>query len=98
MPCEGSEFATTLAGFALGTPEFTLVNTKLVCLSLLAILTLVGHNENYWFTYNCVTPVYKISKIVRALSLAERRVCMRVRKHGCDSRCFVFRAFCHSAA
>ena len=26
---------------------------------------------------------YKITKIVRALSLAERRVCMRVCKHGC---------------
>ena len=27
---------------------------------------------------------YKITKIVRALWLAERRVCMRVCKHGCD--------------
>ena len=26
---------------------------------------------------------YKITKIVRALWLAERRVCMRVCKHGC---------------
>ena len=60
-----------LTGFALGSPEFnssvTLVNSKLVCLFLLAILTLVGHNENYWITNNCVTPIYKISKIVRAL-------------------------------
>ena len=94
LSSEGSEFATTLTGFALGTPEFnssvTLVNSKLVCLFLLAILTLVGHNENYRFTNNCVTLTYKISKIARALWLAERRVCMRVRKHGCDVKMFCF--------
>ena len=33
---------------------------------------------------------YKITKIVRALWLAERRVCMRVRKHGCDIKMFCF--------
>ena len=83
-----------LTGFALGSPEFnssvTLVNSKLVCLFLLAILTLVGHNENYWITNNCVTPIYKISKIVRALWLTKRRVCMRVRKHACDVKTFCF--------
>ena len=36
--------------------------------------------------------VYKITKIVRALWLAERSVCMRVCKHGCDLRCFAFHA------
>ena len=42
---------------------------------------------------------YKITKMVRALWLADRRVCMRVCKHGCEyvnmvvtSRCFAFRA------
>ena len=35
---------------------------------------------------------YKITKIVGALWLAERSVCMRVCKHGCDVRCFAFRA------
>ena len=35
---------------------------------------------------------YKITKIVRALWLAKRSVCMRVCKHGFTSRCFVFRA------
>ena len=34
---------------------------------------------------------YKITKIVRTLWLAERSVCMRVCKHGCDIRCFAFR-------
>ena len=33
---------------------------------------------------------YKITKIVRALWLAERRVCMRVCKHGCDANLFGF--------
>ena len=36
--------------------------------------------------------IYKITKIVRALWLAERRVCMRVGKHGCDVKMFCFRA------
>ena len=35
---------------------------------------------------------YKITKIVHTLRLAERSVCMRVCKHGCDVRCFAFRA------
>ena len=33
---------------------------------------------------------YKITKIVRALWLAERPVCMRVCKHGCDTNLFGF--------
>ena len=33
---------------------------------------------------------YKITKIVRALWLAERPVCMRVCKHGCDANLFGF--------
>ena len=33
---------------------------------------------------------YKITKIVRALWLAERSVCMRVCKHGCDVKMFCF--------
>ena len=32
--------------------------------------------------------IYKIAKIVPVLSLAERRVCMRVCKHGCDVKMF----------
>ena len=37
-----------------------------------------------------VISIYKIAKIVRALWLAERRVCMRVCKHGCDVKMFCF--------
>ena len=36
------------------------------------------------------TVIYKATKIVRALWLAERRVCMRVCKHGCDFKMFFF--------
>ena len=36
--------------------------------------------------------IYKITKIVRALWLAERSVCIRVCKHSCEVRCFAFRA------
>ena len=39
------------------------------------------------------TSIYKITKIVRALWLAERRVCMRVCKHGGG-----FKVFCFSRA
>ena len=39
------------------------------------------------------TSIYKITKIVRALWLAERRVCMRVCKHGSG-----FKVFCFSRA
>ena len=35
-----------------------------------------------------ITNFIKIIKIVRALWLAERRVCMRVCKHGCDVKMF----------
>ena len=41
--------------------------------------------------------VYKITKIVRALWLAERRVCMRVCKHGCDVKMFCFSRANHAS-
>ena len=41
--------------------------------------------------------VYKITKIVRALWLAERRVCMRVCKHGCDVKMFYFSRANHAS-
>ena len=40
---------------------------------------------------------YKITKIVRALWLAERRVCMRVCKHGCDVKMFCFSRANHAS-
>ena len=55
---------------------------------------------------NCSTPsweiqvnidVYKITKIVRALWLAEGRVCMRVCKLGCDVKMFCFSRANHAS-
>ena len=40
---------------------------------------------------------YKITKIVRALWLAERPVCMRVCKHGCDANLFGFARANHAS-
>ena len=42
-------------------------------------------------------PVYKKTKIVRALWLAERRVCMRVCKHGCDVKVYWFSRANHAS-
>ena len=52
-----------------------LSQTHLVSLPA-SIVALTAVNGSY-YTY------YKITKIVPALWLAERRVCMRVCKHGC---------------
>ena len=41
--------------------------------------------------------LYKITKIVRALWLAERSVCMRVCKHGCDVKMFCFSRANHAS-
>ena len=41
--------------------------------------------------------IYKITKIVRALWLAERSVCMRVCKHGCGVKMFCFSRANHSS-
>ena len=40
---------------------------------------------------------YKIAKIVRELWLAERRVCMRVCKHGCGVKMFCFSRANHAS-
>ena len=45
----------------------------------------------------CTIEFYKITKIVRALSLTERRVCMRVCKHGCDIKMFCFSRANHAS-
>ena len=42
-------------------------------------------------------PFYKITKIVRELWLAERRVCMRVCKHSCDVKMFCFSRASHAS-
>ena len=41
---------------------------------------------------------YNITKIVRALWLAERRFCMRVCKHGCDVKMFCFPRANHASS
>ena len=41
--------------------------------------------------------IYKITKIVRALWLAERSVCMRVCKHGCGVKMFCFSRANHAS-
>ena len=66
--------------------------------------TLYGHQQ--WCspilstknnTKNKTNCNYKITKIVRALWLAERRVCMRVCKHGCDIKMFCFSPANHAS-
>ena len=47
----------------------------------------------FWMNNNS----YKITKIVRALWLAERRVCMRVCKHGCGVKMFCFSRANHAS-
>ena len=42
-------------------------------------------------------PIYKIAKIVRALWLVERSVCMRVCKHGCGVKFFGFSRANHAS-
>ena len=42
-------------------------------------------------------PIYKITKIVRALWLAERSACMRVCKHGCGVNLFRFSRADHAS-
>ena len=43
-----------------------------------------------WGLYKKLVFFYKITMIVCTLLLAERSVCMRVCKHGCDMKCFAF--------
>ena len=49
----------------------------------------------YSITFNIA--IYKITKIVRALWLAERSVCMRVCKHGCGVKKFCFSRSNHAS-
>ena len=54
---------------------------------------LMGLEEN---SSKCIK-IYKITKIVRALWLAERSVCMRVCKHGCGAKLFGFSRANHAS-
>ena len=61
----------------------------------IALVTIITRFLNTWggHTNDPITisiSIYKITKIVRALWLAERSVCMRVCKHGCGVKLFGF--------
>ena len=49
------------------------------------------------FSFSWMNSDHKITKIVRALWLAEKRVCMRVCKHGCDVKMFCFSRANHAS-
>ena len=54
-------------------------------------------HPGYVYRHSVIKSFYKIPKIVRALWLAERRVCMRVCKHGCDVKMFCFSRANHAS-
>ena len=56
----------------------------------------LGHNHAMKYTHTQNT-FYKITKIVRAVWLAERSVCMRVCKHGCGVKMFCFSRANHAS-
>ena len=47
-------------GKILAMPLLVNIAIQMVCLWPVGILNLVGHNEKYWLTSNCVTP-YKVT-------------------------------------
>ena len=57
------------------------------------------HTRRYWnfALYVLLLCIYKITNIERALWLAERRVCTRVCKHGCDVKMFCFSRANHAS-
>ena len=57
------------------------------------IIMIQPPNDIVW----CLTAIYKITKIVRSLWLAERSVCMRVCKHGCGVKMFCFSRANHAS-
>ena len=64
-------------------------STKQTCIKI--------HMCSYWVVHLLLyIHIYKITKIVHALWLAERRVCMRV-KHGCDVKVFCFSLANHAS-
>ena len=72
------------------TPQINPASPKIVTvMGMVRTLYEVLHEVH---TINVCIHHYKITKIVRALWLAERSVCIRVCKHGCDVRCFAFRS------
>ena len=63
---------------------------KLKCTSHGGIVRIILEKLTWRQNSECCNADYKITKIVRALWLAERSVCMSVYKHGCGVRLFGF--------
>ena len=74
-------------------PHWIFVNCKIV-MHLFIIIIVYNmrndNNNNNYYYYYYISKFYKITKIVWALWLAERSVCMRVYKHGCGVKMFCF--------
>ena len=67
--------------------QFTLSDWLITNWAKMKSILQLGHSSTY----------YKITKIVRVLWLAERRVCMTVCKHGCDVKMFCFSRANHAS-
>ena len=73
------------------------------CRSRFSARGIIGNEFNFTVSWKevyivCIALLnYKITKIVRALWLAERRVCMRVCKHGCGVNMFCFSRANHAS-
>ena len=61
------------------------------------LLLLISQVLKYSFYCIYTTTIYKITKIVRPLWLAERSVCMRVCNHGCGVKMFCFSRTNHAS-
>ena len=77
---------------------FSQIQSDIQCIYLISLC--------FWYGYiwlwvekskKIIIYLYKITKIVRALWLAERSVCMRVCKHGCDVKMFCFSRANHAS-
>ena len=66
-------------------------------LSRLNSLSSNVHIQTHYTDFHVHISFYKITKIVCTLWLAERRVCMRVCKHGCDVKMFCFSCANHAS-
>ena len=71
----------------------TMTDERLRSLAILHI-----HKHKDVLNWYILLVFYKITKIVRALWLAERSVCMRVCKHGCGVKMFCFSRANHASA
>ena len=86
-----------------------LPSLEMFCYEYALRCNLVHFETQFWEMLQCVQwpcciwmifpniYLYKITKIVRALWLAERSVCMRVCKHGCGVKLFGFSRANHAS-